>query len=77
MYYKTKLIVYNFTLFNLQTQDGYCFLWHKVEGGLSSNEFSSLLVHFLDNNVISFLPKIKKRLYYTVMVALDKIEIPI
>lgn len=25
MYYKTKLVVHNFTLFNLKTQEGYCF----------------------------------------------------
>jgi hypothetical protein len=55
MYYKTKLIVHNFTLYDLKTQDGYCFLWNESEGGLTSNEFSSIVVHFLKNKVI---PKI-------------------
>jgi hypothetical protein len=55
MYYKTKLIVHNFTLYDLKTQDGYCFLWNESEGGLTSNEFSSIVVHFLENKVI---PKI-------------------
>lgn len=34
LYYRTKLIVHNFTIFNLHTKDGYCFLWHEGEGSL-------------------------------------------
>nr|CAI5867062.1 unnamed protein product [Callosobruchus analis] len=28
------------------TQDGYCFLWHEAEGGLTASEFSSILCSF-------------------------------
>nr|CAI5828453.1 unnamed protein product [Callosobruchus analis] len=52
MYYKMKLVVHNFTLFNLKTQDGYYFLWHEAKGGLTANEFSSILCNFLENAVI-------------------------
>jgi hypothetical protein len=55
MCYNTRLIVHNFTLYDLKTQDGYCFLWNESEGGLTSNEFSSIVKHFLENKVI---PKI-------------------
>nr|CAI5838363.1 unnamed protein product [Callosobruchus analis] len=58
MYYKMKLVVHNFTLFNLKTQDGYCFLWH--EGGLTANEFSSILCSYLENAVILNLPNDNK-----------------
>lgn len=34
LYYKTKLIVHNFCLFNLKTSEGYCYLWNETEGGL-------------------------------------------
>lgn len=47
LYYKTKLIVHNFTIYNLKTQDGYCFLWHEGEGGLSANIFASIICTFL------------------------------
>nr|CAI5820048.1 unnamed protein product [Callosobruchus analis] len=60
MYYKMKLVVHNFILFNLKTQDGYCFLWHEAEGGLTANEFSSILCSFLENAVIPNLPNDNK-----------------
>lgn len=42
LYYKTKLIVHNFTVYDLKRKNGFCFLWNETEGGLSSNEFSSI-----------------------------------
>lgn len=58
MYYKTKLIVHNFTIYDLKTHDGYCYLWNESEGGLTANEFSSILVHFLEKEVI---PKVTNK----------------
>ena len=52
LYYKMKLSVHNFTIFNLGTKEGFCFLWNETEGGLSSNEFSTIISHF----VLSQLP---------------------
>lgn len=47
IYYKKKLVVHNFTLYNLKTKDGYCFIWNEVEGHVTANEFSSIIYHFL------------------------------
>lgn len=52
LYYKMKLSVHNMTFFNLDTKDGYCFLWNETEGCLSSNEFGSIISNF----VLSLLP---------------------
>ncbi|XP_039295862.1 uncharacterized protein LOC120354035 [Nilaparvata lugens] len=52
LYYKMKLSVHNMTFFNLETKDGYCFLWNETEGGLSSNEFGTIISSF----VLSLLP---------------------
>lgn len=59
MYYKTKLAVHNFTLYNIKSNDGYCFLWSEIEGSLGSNEFSSILTYFIENMI---LPTINKSL---------------
>lgn len=56
LYYKMKLITHNFTIFDLKTKDGYCFIWHEGEGGLGSNEFSTIIADFILNTVI---PKLK------------------
>lgn len=47
MYYKTKLAVHNLTMFDLQTKNGYCFLWNETEGNLTSDEFASIIIEFL------------------------------
>jgi len=44
LYYKTKLCVHNFTLFDLSTKAGICYTWHEGEGGLSANEFTSIIM---------------------------------
>lgn len=51
-YFKTKLIVHNFTIFNIKTKDGYCFIWHESAGGVSANDYSSIICQFLENSVI-------------------------
>lgn len=53
LYYKTKLIVHNFTVYDLKRKNGFCFLWNETEGGLSSNEFSSIIIYFLQKYVIN------------------------
>lgn len=45
MYYKTKLQVHNFTLYNMETMEGYCYLWDETEGDLSSDMFAYLQFH--------------------------------
>lgn len=53
LYYRRKLAVHNFCIFNLRSKEGYCFLWNESEGKLTSNEFSSILFDFLENQIIS------------------------
>ena len=53
-YYKTKLAVHNFTIYYLATRDVRCYVWDESEGGLSSNEFSSCLTHYLRLRVSDF-----------------------
>nr|CAH7765192.1 unnamed protein product [Callosobruchus chinensis] len=52
LYYKTKLILHNFTLFDLHTKNGYCFLWHEGEGELKSHCFASIICSFLATKVL-------------------------
>uniref|UniRef100_A0A1B6KP28 Uncharacterized protein n=1 Tax=Graphocephala atropunctata TaxID=36148 RepID=A0A1B6KP28_9HEMI len=52
LYYKMKLSIHNLTFFNLETKDGFCFLWNESEGSLSSNEFASIT----SSLVLSLLP---------------------
>lgn len=49
IYYKKKLVVHNYTIYNLKTNDGFCFLWHEGEGGVTSNEFATILYDFIEN----------------------------
>lgn len=51
LYYKTKLIVHNFTIYDIKRQKGYCFLWNETEGRVTANEFSSIIVHFLKQQI--------------------------
>lgn len=48
-YYNMKVCVYNFTFYNLKNNDGVCYVWHKAEGGLSSNEFTSIICDIIQN----------------------------
>jgi len=48
LYYKTKMCVHNFTIFNLGSKDGICISWHEGEGGFSANDFTSVICHFVE-----------------------------
>ncbi|CAI6355833.1 unnamed protein product [Macrosiphum euphorbiae] len=60
--YKTKLIVHNFTLYDLKRKIGYCFLWNETEGGLRANAFSSIIVYFLQKYVIDIAQEQKVKI---------------
>lgn len=51
VYFKTKLTVHNFTIFNLKDKAGYCYLWDESEGSLNANEFASIICHFISSEV--------------------------
>ena len=59
LYYKTKLQVHNFTLFNLNTKEGYCYLWNETEGDLSSEIFAHLRYRHFER-VIKDNPDLKE-----------------
>ncbi|XP_062387011.1 uncharacterized protein LOC134076007 [Sardina pilchardus] len=47
LYYKTKLAVHNFTVYNMLTHSATCYVWHEGEGSLSASEFVSCVVDYL------------------------------
>ena len=47
MYYKRKLSLYNFTLYNLVTREVLCNVWNETIAGKGSNEFCSCLWFYL------------------------------
>lgn len=49
MYYKTKLCVHNFTLFNQATAGVCCYLWDGINGGLEASIFATMMVDYLHN----------------------------
>lgn len=51
-YYKTKLCVHNWCIYDLKTQQGHCFIWNESEGGLNAEEFATILSKFLQDKVI-------------------------
>lgn len=50
LYYKMKLGVHNFTVYNMASHEARNYLWHEGEAGLSANEFASCIVHYLESN---------------------------
>lgn len=49
IYYKTKLCVHNYTVYNLFNGDVVCYLWDESQGGLDANIFASLLTDYLSS----------------------------
>ncbi len=49
IYYKRKLAAYNFTIYEHDSKDGYCFLWDETEGKRGAAEISSILLKYLQN----------------------------
>ncbi|CAG9828877.1 unnamed protein product [Diabrotica balteata] len=56
-YYKTKLKVHNWTIYNLAPHQGTCYVWHEGNRGVKSDVFASMIVRFLKeelkNNQVS------------------------
>lgn len=51
LYYKTKLAVHNFTVFNLANKNAVCYLWHEGEGGLVASIFATMISDFLESEI--------------------------
>lgn len=55
LYFKMKLMVHNFTIFDMQGNVGYCFIWHEAAGGVTADNYTSIICNFLLEHVISDL----------------------
>ena len=49
LYYKTKLQVHNLSFYNLQSHDGYCYVWDETEGNLSAEMFTHIQYQHFDD----------------------------
>lgn len=50
-YYKLKMSVYNFTVFNLASKEAFCYMWHECIGKRGSSEIGSCLLLFIKQQV--------------------------
>lgn len=50
-YYKTKLKLHNYTIYNMKNAEVNCFLWHEANGSLESDVFASILFKFLQKEI--------------------------
>lgn len=51
VYFKMKLAVHNFTIFDNITKDGLCYLWHEREARVTASEFASLVCKFIVDKI--------------------------
>ncbi len=56
LYYKTKLVVHNFTIFDLATSDVKCFIWDETQADLVGSVFATCLISYLDEFFKDDLP---------------------
>ncbi|GFR91359.1 hypothetical protein ElyMa_000841600 [Elysia marginata] len=49
MYFKTKLAVYNFTVYSLANRAVSCYVWNETDGGLTASEFATCIKHYLSS----------------------------
>lgn len=51
MYYKQKLQLHNFTIYeiNKPNQDVHLYVWNEVEGGITSNKFTTCIIDYIKN----------------------------
>jgi hypothetical protein len=47
IYYKRKLQLHNMTFYRLNDGETHLYVWDESEGGVSSNEFTSCVVHYI------------------------------
>lgn len=47
IYFKTKLCVHNFTMYNMKLKDVWCYLWYEAEGGLEASVFCTIITKAL------------------------------
>lgn len=63
LYYSREISVYNFTVYESGTKDGFCYIWDKTNGKKGSNEICKGLNKYL-KNLDDKKPKIKSIALY-------------
>ncbi|CAL8094746.1 unnamed protein product [Orchesella dallaii] len=58
MYYKTKLMVHNYSIFNLKTYNVRCYWWNETQGDLVASVFATALIQYLEEHFSDNLPVI-------------------
>lgn len=53
LYYKSKLQLHNFTIYNILSHDSTNYIWDETEGDLQSSSFTSIVVHHLEKIMAS------------------------
>lgn len=51
LYYKRKLSVYNFTIYDVVRHEGFCYVWTENDAKKGANEVSSCLLHYIQKKV--------------------------
>ena len=46
-YYLRKLNIYNFTIYEMDSKEGYCYVWPETEGGRGGNEIATCVYSWL------------------------------
>lgn len=52
MYYKRKISLYNFTIYDLATQEGSCFVWDETIAKRGANEIASCVWYYINKQII-------------------------
>lgn len=47
LFYKSKLACYNFTIFDMTTRKGHCYVWDQTIAGRGADEMTSYIFHFV------------------------------
>lgn len=48
VYYKRKITVYNFTIYDMGRHEGFCYVWHEGIGKKGANEMASYVFSFIE-----------------------------
>lgn len=54
MYYKMKLQLHNFTIYELRSQNVEMYVWDECNGGVTSNEFTTCIIDFIIKRVTNY-----------------------
>ena len=52
LYFKQKLAIHNFTVYNVVTHEVVCYVWHEGEGEVTANVYASCITHFINNHTL-------------------------